>query len=88
MGEFSVWHWLIVAVVFVLLFGARKLPEAARGLGRSLRIFRAEIRADETGARPAGANPGAEPGIGPVDAAPDPTSRPSDTSGPSAADGR
>ena len=35
---------LIVAVVFAVLFGSRKLPDAARSLGRSLRIFKSEIR--------------------------------------------
>ncbi|MGF0315610.1 Sec-independent protein translocase subunit TatA [Nocardia fluminea] len=43
MGQFSVWHWLIVAAVFVLFFGAKRMPDAARGLGRSLRIFRSEV---------------------------------------------
>ncbi|WP_084010856.1 Sec-independent protein translocase subunit TatA [Pseudofrankia sp. DC12] len=44
MGEFGPWHLLIVAVVFVLLFGAKKLPEAARSIGRSMRIFKSEVR--------------------------------------------
>ena len=43
MGEMSPWHWAIVILVLVLLFGAKKLPEAARGLGRSARILRAEL---------------------------------------------
>ncbi|GAA3113897.1 hypothetical protein GCM10010466_01240 [Planomonospora alba] len=33
---------IIIGLILVLLFGAKKLPEAARGLGRSLRIFKAE----------------------------------------------
>ncbi len=33
---------LIIAMVFVLLFGAKKLPDTARAVGRSLRIFKAE----------------------------------------------
>jgi sec-independent protein translocase protein TatA len=37
-------HWLIVIVVFVLLFGAKKLPDAARSLGKSMRIFKSEIK--------------------------------------------
>jgi sec-independent protein translocase protein TatA len=45
MGEFSPWHWAIVAVVFIALFGARRLPDAARGIGQSLRIFKAEMKA-------------------------------------------
>jgi sec-independent protein translocase protein TatA len=34
----------LIVLVIVLLFGARKLPEAARGLGRSLKIFKAETK--------------------------------------------
>jgi sec-independent protein translocase protein TatA len=45
MGEFGPWHLLIVAGVFVLLFGAAKLPEAARSIGRSARILKTEIKA-------------------------------------------
>jgi sec-independent protein translocase protein TatA len=44
MGEFGPWHLLIVATLFVLLFGSKKLPDAARSAGRSLRIFKAEMR--------------------------------------------
>ncbi|MEV0079148.1 Sec-independent protein translocase subunit TatA [Nocardia neocaledoniensis] len=43
MGAFSWTHLLIIAVLFVLLFGAKRLPDAARGLGRSLRIFKSEV---------------------------------------------
>jgi sec-independent protein translocase protein TatA len=35
---------LIILLVVVLLFGAKRLPDTARGLGRSLRIFKAETR--------------------------------------------
>src|SRR3954453_23931558 len=44
MGEFSPWHLLILAGVFVLLFGAKRLPDGARSLGRSLRIFKTEVK--------------------------------------------
>jgi sec-independent protein translocase protein TatA len=43
MGEFGPWHLLIVAGVFVLLFGAKRLPEAARSLGKSARIMKTEL---------------------------------------------
>ncbi|KAF0847153.1 Sec-independent protein translocase subunit TatA [Nocardia caishijiensis] len=43
MGTFSWSHLLIIALLFVLLFGAKRLPDAARGLGRSLRIFKSEV---------------------------------------------
>ncbi|MFE2728726.1 Sec-independent protein translocase subunit TatA [Kitasatospora sp. NPDC059327] len=39
------WHLIVVLAVIVLLFGSKKLPEAARGLGKSLRILKAETRA-------------------------------------------
>jgi len=35
---------LLLLVVVLLLFGAKRLPDAARGLGRSLRILKAETR--------------------------------------------
>ncbi|HVE64188.1 MAG TPA: Sec-independent protein translocase subunit TatA [Mycobacteriales bacterium] len=42
---------LIVLVVFMVLFGAKRMPDAARSLGRSLRIFKAETKGlrDEDG---------------------------------------
>lgn len=39
------WHILIVVVLFVLLFGYKRLPDAARGLGKSLRILKSETKA-------------------------------------------
>jgi len=36
--------WIILIIVGFLLFGAKKMPDAARGLGRSLRIFKAETK--------------------------------------------
>lgn len=44
MGSLSPWHWAILAVVVIVLFGAKKLPDAARSLGKSLRIFKSEVR--------------------------------------------
>ncbi len=35
---------LVIAAIVLLLFGAKRLPDAARGLGRSLRIFKAETK--------------------------------------------
>jgi sec-independent protein translocase protein TatA len=42
MGALKPWHIIVFAVVLVLLFGAKRLPDAARSLGRSLRIIKAE----------------------------------------------
>ncbi|HHT31864.1 MAG TPA: Sec-independent protein translocase subunit TatA [Corynebacterium sp.] len=38
------WELVLILVVLVLLFGARKLPDAARSLGRSMRIFKSEVK--------------------------------------------
>lgn len=37
-------HWLVIAIVVLVLFGYKKLPDAARSVGRSLRIFKTEIK--------------------------------------------
>jgi sec-independent protein translocase protein TatA len=60
-------HWLVLAVVVVVLFGYKKLPDASRAVGRSLRIFKTEIKGlseDET-ARDAAAPTGEVP-VAPV----------------------
>jgi sec-independent protein translocase protein TatA len=44
MGVVKPWHIIVLAVVLILLFGAKRLPDAARSLGRSLRIIKAETR--------------------------------------------
>ena len=43
-ANFGPGHWAVLAVVVILLFGAKKLPDAARALGKSLRIFKSEVR--------------------------------------------
>lgn len=41
----SPWHWAVVAIVaFVLFFGWKQLPDMARSLGRSMRVFKTEIK--------------------------------------------
>jgi sec-independent protein translocase protein TatA len=36
---------ILILLVVLLLFGAKRLPDTARGLGRSLRIFKSEVKA-------------------------------------------
>ena len=47
-------HLLVILIGFVVLFGYKKLPDASRSLGRSLRIFTSEMRSmrDEEPAEP------------------------------------
>jgi sec-independent protein translocase protein TatA len=40
MGEFSVFHWLIVLAIVLILFGGRKIPEVMKGLGEGIRNFK------------------------------------------------
>jgi len=43
-GPFGVWEILIILIVVLLIFGPRRLPEMAKGLGQSVRAFRKEMR--------------------------------------------
>jgi sec-independent protein translocase protein TatA len=56
-------HLLIIAVLIILLFGAKRLPDAARGIGKSMRIFKAETRGlqEDDAAAAAGPAPTATP---------------------------
>jgi sec-independent protein translocase protein TatA len=44
MGALKPWHIAVLVVILILLFGAKRLPDAARSLGRSMRILKAETR--------------------------------------------
>jgi sec-independent protein translocase protein TatA len=44
MDALTPWHLLILAGVFVVLFGAKRLPDAARSLGKSARILKTELK--------------------------------------------
>jgi sec-independent protein translocase protein TatA len=74
MGGLRPWHIILIVVVLVLLFGAKRLPDAARSLGRSLRIIKAEtqglINDDNNVAEKADAQHGREPLNGEVQAYP------------------
>lgn len=43
-GLFEGWHIVILAIVLVVLFGAKRLPDASRSVGRSLKIFKSEMK--------------------------------------------
>lgn len=40
MGSFSIWHWLLVLVVILIVFGAGKLPKVAGDLAAGIKNFR------------------------------------------------
>lgn len=43
-NAFKPWHLIVLVAVLILLFGAKRLPGAARSLGRSMRILKAETK--------------------------------------------
>jgi sec-independent protein translocase protein TatA len=42
-GLFEGWHIVILVILFLLIFGSRKLPDAARSIGKSMRILKTEV---------------------------------------------
>lgn len=44
MGAFKPWHWIVILVLLILLFGANKLPDIAANLGQSLKVFKKEVK--------------------------------------------
>lgn len=61
MGEFSPIHWMIVLAVILLLFGGRKIPELARGLGEGIRSFREGMSGSHGNTPPAQTPPAEKP---------------------------
>ena len=47
MGEMSPWHWLLVIIIALLLFGPNKLSSLGKGLGEGIRNFKSAMRGDE-----------------------------------------
>lgn len=43
MGALKPWHLIILVLAFIILFGFKRLPDAARSIGRSMRIFKSEV---------------------------------------------
>jgi sec-independent protein translocase protein TatA len=60
MGSFSIWHWLIVLVVVVLVFGTSKLKNAGSDLGKAVKGFKDGVKGSEE-ERQAGVPPQAVP---------------------------
>lgn len=47
MGSFSIWHWLIVLVVVLLLFGRGKIPELMGDMAKGIKSFKKGMSEDE-----------------------------------------
>ena len=44
MGAMKPMHWVVLLVIVLLLFGAKRLPDLAKSVGQSLKIFKKEIK--------------------------------------------
>lgn len=47
MGSFSIWHWLIVLVVVILVFGTKKLGNIGADLGKAVKGFKDGVKGEE-----------------------------------------
>lgn len=52
------WHLVIVAIVVFMLFGAKRMPDTARALGKSLRILKSETKALKEDFKDGASDPG------------------------------
>ena len=47
MGSFSIWHWVIVLVVVILVFGTKKLGNLGSDLGKAVKGFKDGVKVNE-----------------------------------------
>ena len=52
MGSFSIWHWLIVLLVVVLIFGTKKLRNIGEDLGGAVKGFKEGMKSEEEKQKP------------------------------------
>jgi sec-independent protein translocase protein TatA len=71
-GPLSIWEILIILVVLLLLFGAKRVPEMGRSLGRGMREFKDAVTGKEDERESAELNP-------PPASSPSPSTKPSET---------
>jgi sec-independent protein translocase protein TatA len=86
MGSFSIWHWLVVLLVILLLFGSGKISGLMGDLAKGIKSFKQNIKDDEKDASmeaqaapqpPAGSIPGPQQGqAAATQAEPQPGNRP------------
>ena len=47
MGSFSIWHWIIVLAIVLLVFGTKRLTSGARDVGKAVDEFKKGMRGDD-----------------------------------------
>jgi sec-independent protein translocase protein TatA len=64
MGSMSIWHWVIVLVVVMLVFGTKKLGNVGSDLGKAVKGFKDGVKGDEE--KNAAVNPTVTPTVNPT----------------------
>jgi sec-independent protein translocase protein TatA len=72
MGSFSIWHWLVVLLVVLLLFGSGKISGLMGDLAKGIKSFKQNIKEDEKDASMAAENAPPAPGTQPAGSIPGP----------------
>lgn len=44
---FAPWHWILVIIIVLLLFGGKKIPELMRGLGSGIKEFKDSVKEED-----------------------------------------
>ena len=57
MGTFSIWHWIIVLIIVILLFGKGKIPSLMADMAKGIKSFKTNMAEDEKPANPDQDNP-------------------------------
>jgi len=76
LAVFDDWHFIVLAFVVILLFGGKKLPEVARGLGEAMREFKKASRDLRDDTQHTASNSATPPAVQPTAAAPQHPSEP------------
>ena len=61
MGEFSIFHWLVVLAVILIFFGGKRIPEIMKGFGEGIRSFKDGMAGTSQTPPPAQAPPAEKP---------------------------
>lgn len=71
MGTFSLWHWLLVLAIILIVFGAGKLPRVMGDFAKGIKAFRSGMKEEtdkvEEQPKPADTTPGAAQAAKPAD---------------------
>lgn len=51
MGSFSIWHWLVVLLIVILVFGTKKLRNIGKDLGGAVKDFKEGLKGSEEAAK-------------------------------------